>query len=83
MFQWLKHLFIEEYDDYYYTVLSKYKKGKLVNKNDEDILNELATVGLVHLGVHEEVEPITWYLSYHRTAKCTGFGRDILRYMRL
>lgn len=82
MFQWLKHLFIEEYDDYYYTVLSKYKKGKLVNKDDEYILDELASVGLVR--VHEEVEPEfgTGYLSYHRTAKCTGLGRNILKYMR-
>jgi len=82
LFQWLKHLFIEEYDNYDYTVLSKYKKGKLVVQEDEDTVNTLATVGLIHLGLHEHIDA-DGFISYQQTAKCTNFGREILKYMRL
>jgi len=87
MFQYLKHLIVEEYDDYRLTILARFKNGKIVESDEKRVIEWAQSLGFVKTGTHEieEIDEngLTRRLRFVITAKCTKLGIETLRYMKL
>lgn len=65
-----------------YKVLGKYLNGRIVDKEDEEMLEKLSLCGLIHNGTHIEMNDETFLISVIPTARATKLGVDVYETMR-
>lgn len=60
-------------------ILKKYAHGMVVDKDDQSMIDRLASIGLMHTGIHEKDLPNN-KITLVPTARTTGRGLRLLRH---